>query len=206
MKFTAQEWRKLRYPLIALGMALILLTLLVTYTQNLKTEAQQRLITQQGQLTQARQKYQASGMEKETVVKYLPIYQKLISDGFIGEERRIEWVDALRTIHQQNKLFGIKYSIGMQEDYKPPFKFDVGQFTLHRSVMKLELSMLHEGDLLTMIEALDAQQTTPFIVRECEITRLATVNTTALAPNLLASCELDWLTIREPQAAGAKSP
>lgn len=206
MKFTAQEWRKLRYPLISLGLGVIVVTLLLSYMQNRKAEADQALLTQQGQLNQARQKYQASGLEKDTIVKYLPIYQELINDGFIGEERRIEWIDSLRTIHQQNKLFGIKYSIGLQEDYKPAFALNTGPFTLHRSVMKLELSMLHEGDLLTLLEALDAQQTTPFIVRDCEIVRLSAANKATLAPNLLANCELDWLSIREPQAAGTKSP
>ena len=206
MKFTAQEWRKLRYPLISLGLGVIVVTLLLSYMQNRKAEADQALLTQQGQLNQARQKYQASGLEKDTIVKYLPIYQELINDGFIGEERRIEWIDSLRTIHQQNKLFGIKYSIGLQEDYKPAFALNTGPFTLHRSVMKLELSMLHEGDLLTLMEALDAQQTTPFIVRDCEIVRLSAANKATLAPNLLANCELDWLSIREPQAAGTKSP
>jgi hypothetical protein len=206
MKLTPQEWQKLRLPLLALGAALMVVTLLVSIMQNRKAATEQALLLQQGQLSQARQKYQASGAEKETIAKYLPSYQKLISDGFIGEERRIEWVDGLRTIHQQNKLFGIKYSIGPQEDYKPTFALNAGSFTLHRSVMKLQLSMLHEGDLLTLLEALHAQQTTPFIVRECEITRLALFNTAMLAPSLLASCELDWLTLHEPVAAEVKSP
>ncbi|MEO8417668.1 MAG: hypothetical protein ABI475_02965, partial [Methylophilaceae bacterium] len=74
--------------------------------------------------------------------------------------------------------------------------------TLHRSVMKLELSMLHEGDLLTLLDALEAQRNTPFIVRQCEITRLTAISSNTLKPNLLANCELDWLTLREPQAAG----
>ena len=130
-------------------------------------------------------------------------YKRLISEGFIGEERRIEWVDNLRTIHQENKLFGINYSIASQEDYKPAFELNPGPFVLHRSVMKLDLSMLHEGDLITMIEALKAKETTPFILRECEITRSAASTTSKLAPNSLASCELDWLTIREPQTEEA---
>src|SRR5689334_17988230 len=101
MKLTPQEWQKLRYPLLALGAALIVVTLLVSIMQNRKAAAEQALVMQQEQLSQARQKYQASGAEKETIAKYLPSYQKLINDGFIGEERRIEWVDGLRTIHQQ---------------------------------------------------------------------------------------------------------
>src|SRR5690606_21902331 len=143
---------------------------------------------------------QSSGQEKETIINYLPLYRELIQDGFIGEERRLEWVDGLRNIHQQNKLFGINYTISTQEEYKPAFALNVGPFSLQRSVMKLELAMLHEGDLLTLLDALDAQQTTPFIVRDCEITRLNEAISNNLVPNLRANCELDWLTIREPQA------
>ena len=70
--------------------------------------------------------------------------------------------------------------------------------------MKIELSMLHEGDLLTMIDALLARDATPFMLRECVITRLTNFARNKLAPNLLANCELDWITISEPQPAGAK--
>lgn len=202
MNFNQKDWRRLRYPIIALGVVLILMTLLVGYAQKQKDATKLALQMQQGQLNQARQRYQASGLEKETIVQYLPLYQDLISEGFVGEERRIEWVDSLRTIHQQNRLFSINYTIGTQEAYKPTFALNVGSFTLHRSIMKLELSMLHEGDLLRLIEVLEAQKTTPFIVRQCEITRLTAITTNTLKPNMLANCELDWLTLREPQTAG----
>lgn len=204
MKLNPQDWRKLRNPLIGLGMALVLMALLLGYSGQRKQQAYILLQTQQNQLNQAHQHYQTSGMEKETIVKYLPRYQQLIDHGFIGEERRIEWVDDLRTIHQQNKLFGINYSIGAQEQYKPVFTLNTGPFTLHRSIMKIELSMLHEGDLLTMIDALLARDATPFMPRECVITRVVNSSKNKLAPNLMASCELNWITISEPQAAGAK--
>lgn len=200
MNLSRQDWNKLRYPAIFLGAALIFTTLLVGYADKRQSEARQAVELQQGQLNQARQRYQSSGQEKETIIKYLPLYQQLIQDGFIGEERRLEWVDGLRNIHQQNKLFGINYTISTQEEYKPTFALNVGPFSLRRSIMKLELSMLHEGDLLTLLNTLDAQQTTPFIVRDCEITRLNESITNNLVPNLRANCELDWLTIREPQA------
>lgn len=201
MNLSKHDWGKLRFPIISLGAALIVATMLVGYAEQRKTEKLQAMELQQRQLDQARQRYQASGQEKEIIIKYLPLYRQLIQEGFIGEERRLEWVDGLRTIHQQNKLFGINYTISTQEEYKPTFALNVGPFSLHRSVMKLELSMLHEGDLLTLLSTLDAQQTTPFIARDCEITRVGAVNTNNLAPNLRANCELDWLTIREPQVA-----
>ncbi len=206
MKPTPQDWRKLRNPIIGLGVALIVTVLLVTFAEKYRSKVHLALQQQQNQLNQARQRYQSSGQEKETIVKYLPGYQRLIGSGFVGEERRIEWVDNLRNIHQENKLFGINYSIASQEDYKPAFELNPGPFALHRSVMKLDLSMLHEGDLITLIEALKAKETTSFILRECEIKRSATSTASKLAPNSQASCELDWLTIREPQTAEPASP
>ena len=201
MNLTKQDWNKLRFPIIFFGIAIITATMVVGYAEKRRDALHQSLAQQESQLDQARQRYQASGQEKEIISKYLPLYQQLIHDGFIGEERRLEWVDGLRTIHQQHKLFGINYNIETQQEYKPAFALNVGPFSLQRSVMKLELAMLHEGDLLTLIHELDAQQSTPFIVRECEITRTGTINTNNLVPNLKANCELDWLTIREPQVA-----
>lgn len=204
MNISSQDWRKLRNPILGLGMALVLVGLLITFADQYRQKNELALQTQQNLLNQARQKYQSSGLEKETITQYLPIYNELLASGFIGEERRIEWIESLRKIHAQNKLFSIDYSIGLQENYKPIFLPNLGNFKLHRSVMKLNLDMLHEGDLLALLDGLQ-EQTTPFIVRDCEITRPigAVINTKNISANLKAACEIDWLTLRDPQLSGA---
>lgn len=204
MSLSPQDWRKLRYPVIGLGAALILVGGLIGYADQYRNESQTALQIQQSALNAARQKYESSGLEKETIVQYLPIYNQLLSNGYIGEEHRIEWIETLRQIHAQNKLFSIDYSIGLQENYKPDFLPNLGNFTLHRSIMSLKLDMLHEGDLLALLDGL-REQTTPYIVRDCEIKRPvgAAVNIKNVAANMQANCEIDWLTLRDPQLAGA---
>ncbi len=204
MSISSQDWQKLRNPILGLGAALVLVGLLITFADQYRQKNTLALQTQQSLLNQARQKYQSSGLEKETITQYLPIYNELLASGFIGEEKRIEWIESLRKIHAQNKLFSIDYSIGLQENYKPSFLSNLGNFKLHRSVMKLNLDMLHEGDLLALIDGLQ-EQTTPFIVRDCEITRPigAVINTKNISANLKAACEIDWLTLRDPQLSGA---
>lgn len=202
MKLTQQDWLKLRNPLVFLVLVLIAISALTIYTQQQKSVAEQALQTQTNQLNQARQRYLASGQEKDTISQYLPKYQTLLQQGFVGEEHRIEWVDALRKIHGREKLFNINYSIGAQEEYQPSFISNAGGIKLYRSVMKLELSMLHEGDLLTLIDDLRQQQGAPFMVRQCEITRQNALVGNSFAPNMHADCELDWVTIHEPQNAG----
>ncbi len=204
MSLTQQDWRKLRYPIVGLGAALVLVGLLVSFADQYRTKNELALQTQQNMLNQARQQLLSSGMEKETIVQYLPIYNDLLSKGFIGEERRIEWIETLRQIHAQHKLFSIDYSIGLQENYKPSFLPNLGSFVLHRSVMNVKLDMLHEGDILALIDGLH-EQTTPFIVRDCEISRPvgAQVNSKDVAANMQANCEIDWLTLRDPQLSDA---
>jgi len=200
MSMTPQDRRKLQWPIIGLVLAIMVVGLLVTYADQYRAENESALQSQQNSLNQARQKFQSSGLEKESIIQYLPIYNQLLASGFVGEERRIEWIEALRQIHAQHKLFNIDYSIGLQEGYNPSFLPNLGNFKLKRSVMNLKLDMLHEGDLLALLDGLH-EQTTPFIVRECEIKRPvgAVVNAKNMASNMQANCEIDWLTLRDPQ-------
>lgn len=198
MQLQTGDWRKLQAPLIALALALILAAAIGWASQLRKQAALKALQTQQDQLSQARNRYQASGAERETIVRYLPQYQRLIQQGFIGEEHRIEWIDELRTINQHYKLFGISYQIGPQEHYKPPFSLNSGPFQLHRSVMKIESALLHEGDVLTILNAFLAQNPASFLPRDCVLARIGAGNRNKFVPNISAHCEIDWLTLSEP--------
>lgn len=199
MKLNAQDWRKLKNPLIGLSMTLLLVGLLCWFANDYMNKKALALQGQTLQFTQARSKYQASGLEKQNIIDNLPKYQQLINSGFVGEERRIEWVEGLRDTHQEYKLFSINYEIGQQEIYTPSFLPNLGAFILHRSVMKLDFPLLHEGDMLSLIAGLYSHQTTPFMVRDCTIRRQnKVVNLKTLTPNQTANCEIDWLTLREP--------
>jgi hypothetical protein len=203
MSLEKQDWQKLQTPLLILVAVIIAVILLFGAAYSFNKNQQIALQNQQNLLNAARQRYQLSGAEKNMIIEYLPKYQMLISKGFVGEEQRIEWVEHLREQHKTQKLFGIKYSISPQEKYTPAFAANMGGFTLNRSVMKLELDMLHEGDLLQLTAALSAGNSAPFILRDCEINRLNAGNqlNNQLLANLHALCEIDWLTLREPATA-----
>jgi hypothetical protein len=200
MTLTPNDWRKLRFPILGLGLTMILVGLLASFAEQYSTSKELALISEQSLYSKARQKFESSGLEKETIIQYLPQYNNLLAQGFIGEERRIEWIERLRQIHSQYNLFSIDYSIGQQEKYKPSFITNMGNHVMHRSVMELKLDMLHEGDLVHLLTDLH-EKTPPFLVRDCEITRPigAEINTKKVAPNLKAICEIDWITLRDPE-------
>jgi hypothetical protein len=200
MKLEQNDWKRLQIPLAILGGIFVVVVVCIVFAQQYKADQEQALLTQQNQLNAARQRYQSSGLEKEIITEFLPQYQALINKGFVGEERRIEWVERLREQHKNHKLFGIKYSIKQQEKYTPAFATNLGGFTLSRSIMQIELDMLHEGDLLQLTESLSGANAAALILRDCEITRLneGGALSAQLTANLHAQCELDWLTLREP--------
>ena len=207
MKLSAQDWQKLKIPLLILFGVLVSLALLIGFAYYYSQQQQKSLENQKNQLNAARQQYLSSGSEKDIITEYLPKYQKLIDKGFVGEERRIEWVDELRSERQQHKLYGIKYNISQQEEYKPTFAINLSGFALHRSVMKLELDMLHEVDILKLTESMAAKDASPFMLRDCEIIRLNNSTTfNQLIPNLHAQCDLDWFTIHEPASSQVQAP
>jgi hypothetical protein len=199
MNFTIADLRKLQIPLVTLLIALAFSWFMVTATDSRKTKAQEDLQLEQAALDKARQQYLSSGSEKADITKYLPIYQKLINRGFVGEEQRLDWISDLRNVNQHYKLFGVSYDIATQEEYRPKFPINVGNFKLHRSVMKLTLAMLDEEDLITLFTALPGEINPPFMLRDCAVTQTSTSLRGRFEPNLNAKCEIDWLTIAEPK-------
>ena len=200
MMLTQTDWRKLRLPILVLGCALVLVGLIVSFADQYHNKRETALQGAQEQYNKARQKFESSGLEKETIIQYLPQYNRLITQGFIGEERRIEWIERLRQIHANYSLFSIDYNIEQQEKYTPSFVTTVGNHVLNRSVMQLKLDMLHEGDLINLLEDLH-EDTPPLMVRDCEIRRPigAKIDVKRVTNNLTANCEIDWITLRDPE-------
>lgn len=203
MKLEKHDWQRLQGSLLLLTAVMLASVALFAAAYYFSQSQETALQQQQNLLNAARQRYQSSGVEKDMIAEYLPKYQHLIRKGFVGEERRIEWVEHLREQDKNLKLLGIKFSISPQEKYNPAFAANSGGFTLNRSIMRLELDMLHEGDLLLLTEMMATVNATPFILRDCEIRRLANSGQSGnpLNANLQAQCEVDWLTLREPASA-----
>jgi len=197
------DWLKLKVTLAIIVTVVIVLALLILIARDYAARQKNIFQIQQNLLNAARQHYQSSGLEKSVATAYLPKYKLLIQQGFVGEERRAEWITALHAQHKAYKLFDIKYQIRPQENYQPSFAERFSGILLHRSVMTLDLDMLHEFDILLLTESLASKSITPFMLHDCEITRLDKAGALAnpLTANLHAKCELDWLTINEPAAS-----
>lgn len=199
----AAELRALRTPLVVLILILALAAGLIYQIDQSLASARRELAQQQSQLREARTRLQKSGLEKDVIVRYLDSYQYLQRLGFVGDEQRLNWLEALRLSNQQAQLFGIQYQIGAQQAYPYAAELDPGQLALHQSLMKLNFRLLHEGDLMKFLDTLAAQRAGFFSVNQCLINRLNPDGSARVQPNLGAECEIAWITLK-PAAPGDK--
>jgi hypothetical protein len=202
MKLTSRELAPLTLPGALLVATLGLGWWIVDHSQKDVREAQQRLSAKASELDEARRRFQRSDEEKATILKYLPAYNGLQQQGFVGVERRIEWIEGLRAADRLAALDGVQFQIEPQEGFRHPAVGGVIEQRLRRSTMRLSLGLTHEGDLLEFLNALSAQSNGVFSVRSCVLTGQPGEPAPRRA-NLLAECKIDWLTVamaEEPDA------
>ena len=201
----AEDLKALQFPLIALVCVVLLAAGAVYYSDALLDQSQKKLAQEQKQLKEARTRLQRSGDEKEVIVQYLGGYQQLERSGFAGDEKRINWLDGLRQANQQAELFGVEYQISTQKPYPYAAEFNPAPLTLAESAMKLRVRLLHGDDLMRFFNALARQNAGLFLIDECKVRRLDTGGVIRFQPNLMAECELSWVTAK-PGSATEKKP
>ena len=190
------ELKALQTPLIILVIVLGLGAGIVYQLDQTLSATKRDLAQHQGQMREARTRLQKSGEEKELIVRFLPNYEYLQRIGFVGDEKRLSWLEGLRLSNQQAQLFGVQYQIGSQQQYPYAAELNPGQLTLHQSVMKLSFQLLHEGDLMSFLKVLGKQGAGFFAVNECRLDRLNTGGSIRFQPNLRADCDIAWITLR----------
>ena len=129
---------------------------------------------------------------------HLELHQRLRDLRIVGEERRIEWIEALGRIRSGRELPELRYQVERQKVLKTlPGN---PALDLRSSSMKVELALVHEGDLLGFLEDLRASGNAYYSVRQCSIMRIADAAVAPLAPRLRAACQIDLITLAEAKS------
>jgi hypothetical protein len=155
-------------------------------------------------LRSAQTQVRESGMEKELIIRYLPGYRQLAAAGFVGEENRINWLDALRVVNQKGDLFGVDYDISPRRPYPLASTLAPGQMNVMQSMMKLRFQLLHEEDLPRFFELLSQQNAGLFMLDQCTVRRALSTPSIRFQPHLAAECQLSWITTQPAEQPGGK--
>jgi len=139
--------------------------------------------------------------EEREIREKLVDYRKLLAQGVIGDERRLDWVETIGQIKNDYKLAEIKYQIEPQRPLELPGITPSTEVEFRASALKVDMQLLHEGDLFVFLDALRSKLKAHVLVRSCSIERLGgrSGQDRGIAPRLRADCVIDLVTIRDKQ-------
>ena len=156
---------------------------------------------QHRQLQGVRRKYHTVDEEERIIETFLPRYQALEQEGIIGREYRLDWIEKLRDASKALKLPSLVYDIETQEAFEPTIPVQDGKFKVFVSRMNLQLGLLHEEDLLRLLQNLDKNVAGLYSVSRCSVSRTRLeFQKSPTEQNLTANCTLNWFTVKEGES------
>jgi hypothetical protein len=200
MNIRRDDVKRLRLPagiafaLIALGAASVIVS------DRYLGQAADALATARTQRAAAQERVSKVSEEEREIHDSLSFYQRMQRQGMIGQENRLDWIDAIARIKAERKLFEIKYSIEPQKalDYPGIVPTKGGEFVVSR--MKLDMLLLHEEDLINFLADLRATGRFHVSVRHCSMIRIERGPVPpgqALMPRLRSECQIDLITVNQ---------
>lgn len=192
--FVKDDFPLIRKAFIVLIASLLLSAALVGAGRTIQLKQQDDMTQAQVQRNDASNKLRQAENDKQEIQDYQPKFVTLRERGFVGEERRLDWIEHIQHIRESRKLLPITYEISAQQVFQVGPEVTLGNLELRGSKMKLQMGLLHEGDLLNFLD--DLKHKGFYTVQECKVKRAGAEPESAHLP-LAAECVIYWLTLGE---------
>ena len=131
---------------------------------------------------------------KRIVDRYYRRYEAFREQGFVGREARLDWIETMRETAEALDLPSLNYSIEPQRRVTVPTaqSSDGESAGLFVSRLDLDASLLHEEDLLRLIDALQQRAPGLMMVDRCELLRRSEPDSLLVNdPNIVADCSVN---------------
>ena len=151
-------------------------------------------------------KINGSRESDKIIDKYERSYLDLVKKGVVGNEDRLSWFETIQFVSESRGMPSVKYSVISQKKVDSPLlKQKYSGLDLYGSVMTLDITMGHEGDLFALIGALQDRAKGLFTVDKCNVEQFRPKDPGMQQISLdqmKAYCELSWYTIRSAVQKG----
>lgn len=190
------DWSILKGAMILFSICLVLSSSLSIWSYYFNSKLSKELKQNKVLFQSISRRYLDVDQEEKLLQEYFPQFVSLYNRGIIGREKRLNWIEALRQSGEKIKLSGLRYSINSQEEFNPEFPVNYGGYTIYRSSMELNLGLLHEGDLFTLLNYIDKKAEGSYTISECTFNKAGgQIVFEKNQTNITAACVLNWLTI-----------
>ena len=193
MKFDSQDFKRLQWALLFLAICLLVAGGAVWFALTLQKQTAQAHTAAMAADKEIDSKISRARSEEQELRDKITHFQTLKNRGLIGAEQRLDWVEILGRIKTARRISVLDYEFAPQRPVDAsilPGGAAAGGFAIMASQMRLRMRLLHEGDLLNVLDDLRATAPALIQVRECKIDHSADAQ-------LNAECTLEWITFKE---------
>ncbi len=153
--------------------------------------------------------YDALVQRRRLVDRYHRLYERFYDLGFVGEESRLDWVETLRESSADLTLPRVSYAIEPQLQVVAPVQSIMAgeEIQIHLSRLQLEVGLVHELDLLRLID--EVQRNAPGLIKvdRCNLAWQAeSAEKVGVGANILANCSLLIFSVVTSDVAQAGAP
>lgn len=178
--------------------ALVLAVVGIVWSRGVAHDAQAALAREQAAYDDAEKKLARSRDQQRLVETHLNEYRALVGGGFVGDEDRLAWIEAVQLASRSVGLSGLEYRLSPRVAADPALAHGL---PLGQTTMTLAMPLLVETDLPRFFAALRARAPGLYRVQGCRLSRPGgEVFEAVNQPRLKADCELLWYTVTAPAA------
>ena len=206
MKMDAKDFKSLQWAIAFLVLMSSVGGAALLITEQMKISSNKALQEAVAARKDIQAKLGRARAEQQELTEKLNRFQTLKARGYIGPEQRLNWLEAIGRIKAERRIFKLDYEFAPQRRVDAsilPGGAQAGGFEILSSQMRLQIHLLHEGELLAFLADLRGGLRSNTIealvlVRSCALDRLAPGNTDrGSRAQLKADCTLEWITLRE---------
>lgn len=197
--------KALQKELIILFLSIAIVVSIVVFSKQHWDDAVTKNKQAEQRLLQAKQKYRQAIDRKLVLKEYKKRHEALKKLNIVGDENRIDWINLIELIVEEEKIPYVSYKIDTQvqvNDKATAMKYP--GLNIYKSVMTLDMRLLHEGDLYTVINNLKSKAKGLFDISSCNVKRNQILKTSIIessqANNFTAMCKLNWYTFKPKDA------
>ncbi len=194
--FASISVRQLRLPIAAAVLLILLGIGGLAASEFYLEKARQNKQAAKTQREAAQNRLAKASEEGKEIRENLVHYRRMVERGMVGPENRLDWIERIARIKTERRLPEIRYNIEPQRPLDYPGMAPAGEMDFVASRMKLEMVLLHEGDLLNFLSDLLAATQAHVVVRSCQMNRIERPPSAAAVPTLRAGCTVDLVTLK----------
>lgn len=200
MASTKEIYAELRQPLLRAGAFLAgLLALMIAsgmFNARMSQSRQSAEQSFQGLVQDYRTALASESILRTEAVRFA----QLQTQGIVGPEPRLRWVEDVRDIAARAGVVAINYELEPRK--AASLNMATGSYQLFVSLMRLKLDLRHEGDLFRFLNLLEARRSGLFELTACALIRYHEDEPINLhESNVKVDCELRWYSLDSAEAA-----